>query len=80
MERDPPADDKATLARFEGARPWLRSLSKCRDFVVNRGHYFGTEQFANRAGLTEDEQWWIGNEAPLGDPDKEALIAYLKTF
>ncbi|MGA9582442.1 MAG: hypothetical protein WBR13_10795 [Allosphingosinicella sp.] len=80
MERDPPADDRATLAHFEGARPWLRSLSKCRDFVVNKGHYFGTDQFVNRTGLTEDEQYWIGNEAPLGDPDKEALIAYLKTF
>jgi mono/diheme cytochrome c family protein len=80
IKKDPPADEKAMLARFEGARPWLRSLSKCRDFVVNRGHYFGTDQFVNRAGLTEDEQWWIGNETPLADPDKEALIAFLKTF
>jgi mono/diheme cytochrome c family protein len=80
IKKDPPADEKAMLARFEGARPWLRSLSKCRDFVVNRGHYFGTDQFVNRAGLTEDEQWWIGNETPLGNPDKEALIAFLKTF
>lgn len=80
IKESPPADDKAMLARFEGARPWLRSLSKCRDFVVNRGHYFGTAQFVNRAGLTEDEKWWIGNETPLTNPDKEALIAYLKTF
>ena len=58
----------------------LRKLSKCRDFVVNRGHYFGTRQFTDRAGLTADEQGWIGNEAPLSDPDKEALIAFLKTF
>jgi hypothetical protein len=80
IKENPPADDKAMLARFQGARPWLRSLSKCPDFVVNRGHYFGTRQFVNRAGLTADEQWWIGNETPLSDPDKEALIAYLKTF
>ncbi|HET9638425.1 MAG TPA: hypothetical protein VFP12_04385 [Allosphingosinicella sp.] len=80
IKNDPPADERATLARFEGARPWLRSLSKCRDLVVNRGHYFGTDQFVNRSGLTEDEQWWIGNEAPLSNPDKEALIAFLKTF
>ena len=40
--------------------------TKCPDFVVNRGHYFGT-----------DKQ---GEEPPLSDADKEALIAFLKTF
>ena len=80
VDQNKPADDKALLAAFEPLREDLRALSKCRDFVVNRGHYFGTRQFVNRAGLTEDEQWWIGNEAPLSDPDKEALIAFLKTF
>jgi hypothetical protein len=37
----------------------LLALSKCPDYVVNRGHYFGTQ---------------------LGDADKKALIAFLKTF
>ena len=77
---NPPADDQAMLARFRGARPWLRSLSKCRDFVVNRGHYFGTDQFVRRAGLTQEEQDFIGNEKPLSNAEKEALIAFLKTF
>lgn len=80
IRQRPPANDRETLLRFAPLRNDLRSLSKCRDFVVNRGHYFGTAQFVNRAGLTADEQWWIGNETPLGDPDKEALIAFLKTF
>jgi hypothetical protein len=80
IRQRPPADDAALLARFEPLRADLRTLSKCPDFVVNRGHYFGTAQFVNRAGLTPDEQWYIGNEAPLSDSDKEALIAFLKTF
>ena len=42
----------------------LLSLSKCKDFVVNKGHYFGTNL------QTE--------ETPLGDEDKRALIAFLK--
>jgi hypothetical protein len=80
IRQRPPADDRDMLLRFAPLREDLRKLSKCRDFVVNRGHYFGTGQFSNRAGLTGDEQWWIGNETPLADPDKEALIAFLKTF
>jgi hypothetical protein len=44
----------------------LYSLSKCPDFVVNKGHYFGTT-------LQPDEP-------PLSDADKRALIAFLKTF
>ena len=43
----------------------LLSLSKCKDFVVNKGHYFGTNL------QTE--------ETPLSDDDKRALIAFLKT-
>jgi hypothetical protein len=41
-------------------------LSKCPDFVVNRGHYFGTNQGGDGSGLS--------------DADKRALIALLKTF
>jgi hypothetical protein len=44
----------------------LISLSKCPDYVVNKGHYFGTSFFKG--------------ETPLGDDDKRALIEYLKTF
>jgi hypothetical protein len=37
----------------------LFALNKCPDYVVNRGHYFGTQ---------------------MSDADKQALIAFLKTF
>jgi hypothetical protein len=57
----------------------LRGLLKCPDFVVNRGHYFGTEEFNNTANLSDDEKAF-GAEPALGDEDKRALIAYLKTF
>jgi hypothetical protein len=40
------------------------SLSKCKDFVVNKGHYFGTS--------------YQKEEPPLSDDDKRALIAFLK--
>jgi hypothetical protein len=54
-------------------------LSKCPDFVVNRGHYFGTAQFNQQEGLSKDEQSF-GREPELSDADKRALIAFLKTF
>jgi hypothetical protein len=41
-------------------------LSKCPDYVVNRGHYFGTSYFKEEPGLSDD--------------DKRALIEFLKTF
>jgi hypothetical protein len=44
----------------------MLALSKCKDFVVNKGHYFGTAYFAEEPGLS--------------DTDKNALIAFLKTF
>ncbi len=44
----------------------LMSLSKCPDYVVNRGHYFGTS--------------YLKEETALSDDDKRALIGYLKTF
>ena len=43
----------------------LLGLSKCPDFIVNRGHYFGTN---------------MGAEPGLSEEDKRALIAFLKTF
>jgi hypothetical protein len=42
----------------------LLSLNKCKDFVVNKGHYFGTS--------------FQTEETPLSDQDKRALIAFLK--
>ena len=41
-------------------------FSKCRDLVVNKGHYFGTSYFTEEPGLSDD--------------DKMALIEFLKTF
>jgi hypothetical protein len=59
---NPAEKDKALV----GLQNELRSLDKCPDYVVNRGHYFGTDQFKEEPGLN--------------DADKEALIAFLKTF
>ena len=44
----------------------LLSLNKCKDFVVNKGHYFGTS--------------FQTEETPLSDDDKRALIGFLKTL
>jgi cytochrome c2 len=51
-------DDQARQV-FANLGEQLFALSKCPDYVVNRGHYFGTK---------------------LSDADKNALIAFLKTF
>jgi hypothetical protein len=42
----------------------LLAVSKCPDFVVNKGHYFGTDYFKEEPGLT--------------DAEKNDLIAFLK--
>src|SRR5579864_3851868 len=60
-----PTDEQARAAFKDLADPLLE-LSKCPDFVVNRGHYFGTDRFKEEPGL--------------GDADKRALIEFLKTF
>ena len=57
----------------------LLQLLKCPDFVVNRGHYFGTDAFNDTDGLSDDEKAF-GTEPALSDDDKRALIAFLKTF
>jgi hypothetical protein len=44
----------------------MLSLSKCKDFVVNKGHYFGTNLQTEEPGLS--------------DGDKRALIGFVKTF
>lgn len=73
------ASDDALAARLSNLAGPLLKLSKCPDFVVNRGHYFGTAQFNDQEGLSKDEQAF-GKEPELNDDDKQALIAFLKTF
>lgn len=53
------ATDAQAQAAFANLAEPLYALSKCPDYIVNRGHYFGTQ---------------------LSDTDKNALIAFLKTF
>jgi hypothetical protein len=60
------ATDEQLRAKFANLAPTMLELSKCPDFVVNRGHYFGTGK--------------VGSEPGLSDDDKRALIEFLKTF
>jgi hypothetical protein len=60
------AGDEQARAVFHDLVPQLLELNKCRDFVVNRGHYFGTDRFREEPGLSDDDKW--------------ALIEYLKTL
>ncbi|MCI0598978.1 MAG: hypothetical protein L0Y60_05585, partial [Beijerinckiaceae bacterium] len=45
------ASDEEILAWVANLREPLLKLSKCPDFVVNRGHYFGTAKFNETEGL-----------------------------
>jgi len=60
------ASDEDARKGFSNVIDDLLAVSKCPDFIVNRGHYFGTDYFKEEPGLS--------------DPDKHALIAFLKTF
>jgi hypothetical protein len=60
------ASDQQLLKVFANLKEPLLTLNKCPDFVVNRGHYFGT------ALMTD--------EPALSDEDKRALIEFIKTF
>ncbi len=73
------ATDQQLLEKFANLKGPMLKLSKCPDLVVNRGHYFGTAQFNEQDGLSEDEKAF-GHEPELNDDDKRALIAFLKTF
>lgn len=73
------ASDEAILAWVQKLREPLLKLSKCPDFVVNKGHYFGTAQFNETEGLSEAEKSF-GTETVLSDDDKRALIEFIKTF
>jgi hypothetical protein len=76
-----PADatDAQLREHFAALKGPMLALSKCPDLVVNRGHYFGTTAFNRQAGLTGDEKAF-GTEPELTDEDRQALIAFLKTF
>jgi hypothetical protein len=63
-----PTDDQVKAA-FKPVVPDMLGVSKCTDFVINRGHYFGTDFLPASEG-----------EPGLTDADKNALIAFLKTF
>jgi hypothetical protein len=65
-ELPPEATDEDAKRVFAPLADSLIALSKCPDYVVNRGHYFGTGQF--------------GDEARLSEQDKRDLIEFLKTF
>ena len=60
-----PTDDQIRQI-FANVEPELMKFSKCPDFVVNRGHYFGTDMLPDEPGLS--------------DEDKKALIEFVKTF
>jgi hypothetical protein len=62
---DKATDDQVKQA-FAPLADSLISLSKCPDYVVNRGHYFGTGRY--------------GDDAPLTEQQKRDLIEFLKTF
>ena len=72
-------DDATLLAWGANLRKPLLKLSKCPDFVVNRGHYFGTAKFNETDGLSDDEKAF-GPGPVLSDDDKRALIEFIKTF
>lgn len=64
LPKDPtPAQANKVFANLKD--PFL-GFSKCPDFEVNKGHYFGTK--------------FTPETTALSDEDKEALIAFLKTF
>jgi hypothetical protein len=60
------SSDEEAARVFKNLVPDLLTLSKCPDFVVNKGHYFGTAFFTEEPALSDDDKW--------------ALIEYLKTF
>lgn len=68
----PNPTDPQARAFFKNLYPHLLAMSKCPDYVVNRGHYFGTSYREP------------GQPGPLrkglSDQDKRALIEFLKTF
>jgi hypothetical protein len=66
LPEDASDEEARNVFHAKGLVNSLLELSKCPDFVVNRGHYFGTDFFKEEPGLTDEK--------------KKALIAFLKTF
>jgi hypothetical protein len=60
-----PSDEQVRKAFQPLVQDMLRA-SKCPDFVINKGHYFGTDFFDEEEPLTPDQ--------------KRSLIQFLKTF
>jgi len=60
------ATDDQVKQAFAPVADSLIALSKCPDYVVNRGHYFGTGRY--------------GDDSPLTEQQKRDLIEFLKTF
>jgi hypothetical protein len=69
------ASDTEARAVFANLVPDLLKLSKCPDFVVNRGHYFGTGFFRDPFKESGEVA-----EPGLSDADKRALIEFVKTL
>lgn len=63
----PGATDEQARQVFANIAEPLFEMSKCPDYIVNRGHYFGTGYSKN-------------GPPALSDSDKLALIEFLKTF
>ena len=74
------APDEQIEAAFDKIQPKLYSYSKCPDYVVNKGHYFGTDMFNMLLQQPALKDSGIQQEPGLSDSDKEALIEFLKTF
>ena len=60
------ATDEQARGAFANLVDPLLDISKCPDFVVNRGHYFGTDYSTDEPGLSDADKW--------------ALIEFLKTM
>jgi hypothetical protein len=61
-------DEQASKVLADLVDPLVKA-SKCPDYIVNRGHYFGTDYFQDTK-----------TEPGLSDEDKKSLIAFVKTF
>lgn len=61
-------DEQARRVFSNLLRPPL-AVNKSPDFIVNKGHYFGTSFLPRSEG-----------EKPLANTDKKALFEYLKTM
>jgi hypothetical protein len=60
------ANDEEARKVFANYVEPLLQINKCPDFVVNRGHYFGSDYFKEEPGLSDKDKW--------------ALIEFLKTM